>query len=347
MEKETLNLMFDNLLHIGNKTNFWNPKMKNYIFGSVNGIHVINLVKTQEKIEEVKKELKELHESGKKILFVGTKLQARDAVKRLATEVGHYYVAEKWVPWLLTNFKTIKRRISIYMQLDKDLKNWAFDMLTKKEKASKKLELEKLEKAYSWVKDMKKIPDVIFVVDWVYEEQALKEANSLNLISYAILSTNGDDTVVDNCIPANTNAVKSIEFVLDALKDSLLWKVVLQSWNKPQSDKGWNSKLKKVEQKKVSWEKKVEKKLEIDSTKEKITKSETLNSEETSKWGDSSTPKVKEQPKTEKKTTKTEDDSEKSVEKSKAVTPKKETEKVKKETKSTTKETKKKEIEEK
>jgi small subunit ribosomal protein S2 len=98
MEKEILNSMFENLLHIGNKTNFWNPKMKNYIYGSMNGIHVINLLRTEEKLEEVKKELKELHTSGKKILFVGTKLQARDAVAKIASESGHYYVTEKWVP---------------------------------------------------------------------------------------------------------------------------------------------------------------------------------------------------------------------------------------------------------
>ena len=109
MTKKLLNEMFENLLHIGNKSNYWNPKMKSYIYGSVNGIHVIDLTKTSEKLEEVKAELKEIHESGKKILFVATKLQARDAVSKMATESGHYYVAEKWVPGLLTNFKTIKR----------------------------------------------------------------------------------------------------------------------------------------------------------------------------------------------------------------------------------------------
>ncbi|MDR2640598.1 MAG: 30S ribosomal protein S2 [Candidatus Peribacteria bacterium] len=98
MEKDVLNSMFENLIHIGNKTNFWNPKMKDYIYGSVNGIHVINLIKTQEKLDEVKGELKELHESGKKILFVGTKLQAKDAIAKLASQSGHYYVTEKWVP---------------------------------------------------------------------------------------------------------------------------------------------------------------------------------------------------------------------------------------------------------
>jgi len=149
MEKTILNSMFENLLHIGNKANYWNPKMKRYIYGSVNGIHVINLTQTASKIEEVKAELKELHTSGKKILFVATKLQARDAISKMASESGHFYVSEKWVPGLLTNFKTIKKRISTYLQLDKDLNSGAFDMLSKKEKAAKMLELEKLNKAYA------------------------------------------------------------------------------------------------------------------------------------------------------------------------------------------------------
>jgi len=112
MQKEVLNSMFDNLLHIGNKSNYWNPKMKEYIYGSVNGIHVINLVKSAQKLEEVKAELKALHADGKKVLFVACKLQARDAFAKLAEETGHFYVTEKWVPGLLTNFRTIKKRIA-------------------------------------------------------------------------------------------------------------------------------------------------------------------------------------------------------------------------------------------
>jgi small subunit ribosomal protein S2 len=247
MTKAVLNKMFDNLLHIGNKTNYWNPRMKSYIYGSVNGIHVINLTKTASKIEEVKAELTKLHTEGKKILFVATKLQARDAVSKLASESGHYYVAEKWVPGLLTNFKTIKRRIATYIQLSKDAESGAFDVLTKKEKAAKMLELEKLDRAYRGVKEMKRTPDVIFVVDGIYEEQAVKEANSLNLTTFAILNTNGDDTVVSNCIPANTNSVKSVEYIAEELKGSLSGAVKAA----PKSGK-----VRKVTDKKVSGAKK-------------------------------------------------------------------------------------------
>jgi len=122
--------------------------MKSYIYGAVNGIHVFNLVETAKKVEEVKSELKKLAEEGNKILFVSTKLQARDAFADLAESTGHFYVSEKWVPGLLTNFKTIKRRISTYISLSKDSKTGALDILTKKERAAKLLELEKLDRAF-------------------------------------------------------------------------------------------------------------------------------------------------------------------------------------------------------
>ncbi len=223
MDKKLLNDMFANLLHIGNKSNYWNPKMKNYIYGTVNGIHVINLIETVKKIDEVKAEIKELHSQGKKILFVATKLQSRDAYVDLAKATGHYYVSEKWVPGLLTNFKTIKRRIATYIKLLKDSKSWAFDILSKKEAAGKMLELEKLDRAFKWLKDMKRVPDVLFVVDGVYEKQAVKEAKSLNMKSFAIMNTNGDENQVTNLIPANTNSVKSTEFIAGILKKELAW----------------------------------------------------------------------------------------------------------------------------
>lgn len=244
MEKTRLNSMFDNLLHIWNKTNFWNTKMKPFIYGAVNGIHVINLVETEKKIEEVKKELAELSASGKKILFVATKIQSRDAFKKLAEETGHFYVTEKWVPGLLTNFRTIRKRIGSYLELLKDSETGGFDVLTKKEKASKMLELEKLDKAYAWLKEMKKIPDVIFASDWIYERQALKEASTLKVKSYAIFSTNGDVDLVANLIPANTNSPKSFDFIAWEIKP-VLWTAKVQN----------KAVIKKIEWTKVSWEK--------------------------------------------------------------------------------------------
>lgn len=140
--------MFDNLLHIGNKTNYWSPEMKDFIYGSNNGVHIIDLTKTAVQLEDVNKQLSELHANGKKILFVATKLQSRDAFSKLASDTGSYFVSEKWVPGLLTNFKTIKVRISTYLKLIRDSEGSGFDMLTKKERAAKMLELEKLDKAF-------------------------------------------------------------------------------------------------------------------------------------------------------------------------------------------------------
>lgn len=274
MDKIELNAMFESLLHIGNKTNYWNPKMKSYIYGSVNGIHVIDLTKTAKKLQEVKAELKVLHSEGKKILFVATKLQSRDAFITLAEETGHYYVSEKWVPGLLTNFKTIKKRIATYVKLLKDSEMGWFEGLTKKEIAWKLLDLEKLDKAFKWLKEMKKVPDVIFVVDGVYEEQAVKEANSLKIRSYAILNTNGNDTLVDNLIPANTNSVKSTEYIANAIKAELSWVKVS---NTP-SVNATNAKVTKMDATKISWEKKAPaKKIEV---KKVVKTEETVVSEE-------------------------------------------------------------------
>ena len=245
MEKAQLNNMFDNLLHIGNKTNFWNAKMRPYIYGSVNGIHVINLLKTAEKLEEVKSELKDLTSSGKKVLIVATKIQSRDAFKKLAEETGSYYVCEKWVPGLLTNFKTIRKRIGSYLQLLQDSENGAFDVLTKKEKATKLLELEKLNKAYAGLKDMKKLPDIILASDGIYEKQALREAEILNIQSFAIFNTNGDIDLVSNLIPANTNSTKSFDYLAEELKGSFVKGAMPQA----------KATVQKVEDKKASGEK--------------------------------------------------------------------------------------------
>lgn len=221
MDKKILSEMFDNLLHIGNKTNYWYPTMKSYIYGSNNGVHIIDLTQTITQLEQVKTILNEAHTSGKKILFVATKLQSRGAFAELASKSGHFYVTEKWVPGLLTNFKTIKKRIATYVRLEKEAENGNFDVLTKKEKASKMLELEKLDKAFKWVKDMRKTPDIIFVVDSAYEEQSVKEARNLKIPVYGICNTNSDPYVLEEAIPANTNSVKSLDYLANALQSAL------------------------------------------------------------------------------------------------------------------------------
>lgn len=222
MEKKVLNEMFDNLLHIGNKSNYWNPKAKDYIYASVNWIHVINLVKTAEKLAKVKADLEEATKAWKKVLIVATKLQVKDAFVKLAIDTGSSYVSEKWVPGLLTNFKTIKKRIATYLKLLEDSNSWALDVLTKKEKAVKMLELEKLDKSYRWLKELKGLPDIVFVVDGVFETQALKEAKTLGITSYEIINTNWDIDMASDFIVANTNSTKSMDYLAAQFTSSIV-----------------------------------------------------------------------------------------------------------------------------
>ena len=253
MDKKVLTDMFDNLLHIGNKTNFWNPEMKSFIYGSSNGVHIIDLTKTFSQIEKVNAALTDLHVNGKKVLFVATKLQARDAFAKLAETSGNFYVTEKWVPGLLTNFRTIKGRIATYLKLLKDSETGGFDVLTKKEKATKLLELEKLDKAFRGVKMLKKLPDAIFVVDSVYESQAVREANSLGIPCFAITNTNGSPFHANLSIPANTNSVKSLDYLALALAPAFKAPVKKQAVKEDQDE------AKKTEGKKAPVKKAVEK----------------------------------------------------------------------------------------
>ena len=220
MEKTVLKDMMDNLLHIGNKKQYWHPVMKDNIYWTINGIHVFDLVNTYNKLEEVKKILFNLSREWKKILFVWTKVQAKNAVVTMAEENGHYYVDEKWVPGLLTNFKTIRRRIQSYIQLSEDSKSWELEKLTKQEAASKRVELFKLDRAYKWVKEMKRAPDAIFVIDGRYEDAVLIEAKSMKIPVYWILNTNANSDMVENFIPANTNSIKSLDFI-----SKYIWKL--------------------------------------------------------------------------------------------------------------------------
>lgn len=195
--------------------------MRSSIYGSSNGVHVINLLETAKKLEEVKKIILDHTSEGKSILFVATKLQGRDSFAKLAEETGHHFVTEKWVPGLLTNFKTIKKRIGTYMSLLKDSTNGGFDMLTKKETAAKMLELEKLDRAFRGLKTMRSLPDMVFIVDGAYEDQVGREATKLGIEVVAMLNTNGDPDLCTHYIPVNTNAVNSLDYVAKELKDSV------------------------------------------------------------------------------------------------------------------------------
>lgn len=206
--------MLENAVHIGHKREYWSPKMRDYIYGVQNGVHVFDLYKTAEKLSEVKAVLEDLSSKGKSILFVGTKVQSKDLVEAIATGTGHFYVNSKWVPGLITNFGTIKKRITYYNELESDLRNGMLDGLTKKEKSVKMKELEKLEAAYKGVKDMKRAPDLLVVVDGHYEDLALTEAAVQGVTTISLLGSTGDIDKTTYFVPCNVNSIKAIAFML-------------------------------------------------------------------------------------------------------------------------------------
>ena len=210
-----------NAVHIGARRSYWSPKMRDYVYGTQNGIHVFDLFKTVEKLEEFKAALEKISKEGKEILFVGTKIQTQNLVKELAISSGHHYVSTKWVPGLVTNFNTIKKRIAVYNQLEKSIANGELAQLPKKEQAVAMRDLERLQKAYEGVKNLKRTPDAVFVVDGHFEGLALSEARAAKVTSFALLGTTGDIDGCDWFVPMNVNAVKSLEFVLGYLRPVL------------------------------------------------------------------------------------------------------------------------------
>lgn len=218
--------MLENAVHIGHKREYWSPKMRDYIYGVQNGVHVFDLYKTATKLEQVKSVLEDYSSRGKTILFVGTKVQAKDLVEVLATSTGHFYVNSKWVPGLLTNFTTIKKRIGYYNELESSASNGMLDGMTKKEKSVKMKELEKLRAAYCGVKDMKKTPDLIVVVDGHYEDLSLTEAAVLGVPTISLLGSTGDIDKTTYFVPCNVNSIKALAYILGELKSAIKAKKV-------------------------------------------------------------------------------------------------------------------------
>jgi len=213
--------MLENAVHIGSKRQYWSPKMRNYIYGVQNGVHVFDLGITAKKLEAMKEILKDLSAKGKTVLIVGTKMQARELVAQIAQETNNFYIDSKWVPGLLTNFPTIKKRIATYNQIEKSASESGFAGLTKKEISGKIKELDKLRKAYEGIKDLKRVPDALFVIDGHFEQLAISEAQSLKMPTYVLLGSTGDADKATEFVPCNVNSVKSIKFVLEYLKDAL------------------------------------------------------------------------------------------------------------------------------
>jgi len=209
-------------VHFGHQTRRWNPKMAPYIYMERNGIYIIDLQKTVKKLDEAYNFVRSLAENGESILFVGTKKQAQDAIKEEAERVGMYYVNARWLGGMLTNFKTMRTRIDRLAQLRRMQEDGTFDMLPKKEVIKLTGEIGKLEKYLGGVKDMKKIPGALFIIDPRKERNAIAEAHKLNIPIVAIVDTNCDPDEIDYVIPGNDDAIRAIKLIAATMANAVL-----------------------------------------------------------------------------------------------------------------------------
>ena len=209
-------------VHFGHQTRRWNPKMAPYIFTERNGIYIIDLQMTVHKIDEAYNFLREVAASGKSILFVGTKKQAQQVIKDEAIRSDNFYVNERWLGGMLTNYKTISERIKRLYEIEKMEEDGVFEQLTKKEVSKLRLEHDRLEKFLGGIKEMKEMPGAIFIVDPKKERIAIKEARILGIPIVGIVDTNCDPDDVDYVIPANDDAIRSIKLITSGLTDAIL-----------------------------------------------------------------------------------------------------------------------------
>ena len=209
-------------VHFGHQTRRWDPKMAEYIFQARNGIHIIDLQKTSKKIDEAYSFMKEQAEEGKTVLFVGTKKQAQECMKEAAEKSGMFYVNQRWLGGMLTNFGTIRRRVERLKELETMQEDGTFDVLPKKEVILLKKEMEKLEKNLGGIKEMTQIPGVIFVVDPKKERIAILEARKLNIPVVGLIDTNCNPDDVDYAIPGNDDAIRAVKLIADTMANAII-----------------------------------------------------------------------------------------------------------------------------
>lgn len=209
-------------VQFGHQTKRWNPKMRKYIFGQRNAIHIIDLQKSMRKLDEAYKFVKEISETGGKVLFVGTKKQAKDAVKELAISCNSPYVTERWLGGLLTNFKTIKTSIKSLIDIENKEKSGEIKLLTKKEQILIAKEKDRLERNLGGIRNMYKIPEAIFITDTIANNIAVKEAKVLGIKVIAICDSNSDPDGIDFIIPGNDDATKSITLITSKIAAAIL-----------------------------------------------------------------------------------------------------------------------------
>ncbi|MEI6312428.1 MAG: 30S ribosomal protein S2 [Bacteroidota bacterium] len=232
MSNITQKELLDAGVHFGHLKKKWNPRMLPYIFSEKKGIHLIDLNKTAEKLEESAAALKSIARSGRKVLFVATKKQAKETVKEIAESINMPYVTERWLGGMLTNFATIRKSIKKLNSIDKMLKDGSAENLTKKERLVLGREREKLSKILGGISQLNRLPSAIFMVDINHEHIALKEAKRLGISTFGMVDTNSDPTSVDFAVPANDDATKSIavitNYIAAAIKEGLADRVIMK-----------------------------------------------------------------------------------------------------------------------
>lgn len=221
MSKVSMREMLDAGVHFGHQTRYWNPKMKQYIYGARNGVHIINLEKTVACMDDALNFISNTIAHKGKILFVGTKRAACDQVKVAAESCGQYYVNHRWLGGMLTNWKTVRQSIRRFKDLETQSTDGTFDKLTKKEALERTRAMVKLERSFGGIKDMGSIPDVVFVIDAEVEHIAIKEANNLGIPVVAIVDTNSCPDNVNYVIPGNDDAIRAIALYLKAVADTV------------------------------------------------------------------------------------------------------------------------------
>jgi len=217
MSRISTDQLLDAGVHFGHLKSKWNPNMAPYIFMERNGIHVIDLNKTVAKLEEAASALKQISKSGKKILFVATKKQAKEIVAEAVKKINMPYVTERWPGGMLTNFATIRKAVKKMITIDKMSTDGTYDTISKKEKLTIAREREKLETQFGSISDMSRLPAALFIVDISKEHIAVAEARRLNIPTFAIVDTNSNPNLVDYPIPANDDAAKSISLIMDVI----------------------------------------------------------------------------------------------------------------------------------
>ena len=216
MAKVSMRDMLQAGVHFGHQTRFWNPKMKPFIFGARNGVHIINLEKTVPMFDDALNFVGNIAAKKGKILFVGTKRAASEAVKEAAASCDQFYVNHRWLGGMLTNWKTVRQSIKRLKDLENQAQDGTFEKLTKKEALMRTREMDKLEKSLGGIKDMGGLPDVLFVVDAEHEHIAIKEANNLGIPVVSIVDTNSNPDGVDYIIPGNDDAIRAVQLYLSA-----------------------------------------------------------------------------------------------------------------------------------